>query len=85
MSLIRSPGCVPAGAAYSGGPAAFEDAVRETLDRRRYAGVDEAVQEVLSSHGKDLEAVIGTGLSGKRYLQIRGSGDGGTGYRTFFS
>lgn len=74
-----------AGASYSDGPAAFEEAVREVLDRRRYARVDEAVQEVLGAFGKDLEAVIRTGSSGKRYLQIRGSGDGGTGYRTFFS
>jgi hypothetical protein len=74
-----------AGTKYSGGPSAFEEVVRETLDKRRYARVDEAVQEVLNAYGKDLEAVIRTGSSGKRYLQIRGSGDGGTGYRTFFS
>ncbi len=70
---------------YSGGPSAFEGAVREALDRRRYAMVDDAIQEVLSAYGSELEAVIRTGSSGKRYLQLRGSGDGGTGYRTFFS
>jgi len=74
-----------AGTKYPGGPSAFELAVRETLDKRRYAQVDNAIQEVLNAHGKDLEAVIRTGSSGKRYLQIRGSGDGGTGYRMFFS
>lgn len=74
-----------AGTKYAAGPSAFESIVRETLDKRRYAQVDNAIQEVLNAHGKDLEAVIRTGSSGKRYLQIRGSGDGGTGYRMFFS
>ncbi|MBK7933760.1 MAG: tetratricopeptide repeat protein [Acidobacteria bacterium] len=74
-----------AGTKYTAGPSAFESVVRETLDKRRYAQVDNAVQEVLNAYGKDLEAVIRTGSSGKRYLQIRGTGDGGTGYRMFFS
>jgi len=74
-----------AGAQSPGGAAAFVEKVRDTLDRTRYAKVDSAIQEVLDAFGDELEGVIRTGSSGQRYLQLKGTGQGSTSYRTLFS
>ncbi len=70
---------------YPGGPNAFVNKVLDTLDRRRFAKVDAAVQEVMATFGGELEAVVRTGSSGMRHLQLNGGRDPGSAYRLLFS
>ncbi|MBX3293318.1 MAG: tetratricopeptide repeat protein [Acidobacteria bacterium] len=74
-----------AGKDFAGGSGAFTQKVLESLDRRRFAKVDAALREVMETLGKDLEAVIRTGSSGLRHLQINGGQSAASGYRIFFS
>jgi tetratricopeptide (TPR) repeat protein len=74
-----------AGKDFAGGSGAFTQKVLESLDRRRFAKVDGALREVMEMLGKDLEAVIRTGSSGLRHLQLNGGQSAASGYRIFFS
>ncbi len=74
-----------AGADFPGGADVFRSRVLEAMDRRRFGKVDSAIREVMSSLGSDLEAVIRTGSSGGRYLELKGGQQGASGYRILFS
>jgi hypothetical protein len=70
---------------HAGGEAAFTEQVLDTLDRARFARVQQALDSVLAEFGNELEAVVRTGSSGQRHLQLFGGRDSAGGYRVFFS
>lgn len=67
------------------GPAAFEREVRLALDQHRFTQVQKALDKVYAVYGKDLEAVVRTGSSGIRHLNMDGYLEKGSGYRMLFS
>lgn len=74
-----------AGAKYKGGASAFKDMVLDRLDRARFDKVDRALQQVLAEFGDDMDAVIRTGSSGIRHMNLAGKTGDLTGYRLLFS
>lgn len=74
-----------AGAQYKGGAPAFKDMVLDRLDRARFDKVDRALQQVLAEFGDDMDAVIRTGSSGIRHMNLAGKSGDLTGYRLLFS
>ena len=74
-----------AGQSYAGGAQAFEHEVLGALDRKRYNAVQTAIQQVINGpNNSGIEAVIRTGSSGLRHMEIAGAGSA-TGYRPLFS
>jgi hypothetical protein len=74
-----------AGKLQAGGEAAFTQQVLDTLDRARFERVQKAVDSVLAEFGDELEAVVRTGSSGQRHLQLYAGRESAGGYRLFFS
>jgi hypothetical protein len=74
-----------AGEKYAAGSSAFLNDVLDQLDRRRFQKVQSALQQVLLVHDKGLEAVIRTGSSGLRHIQLNGGPNPVGQYRLLFS
>jgi tetratricopeptide (TPR) repeat protein len=74
-----------AGEKYAGGSSAFLNEVLNQLDTRRFQKVKSALQQVLLVYDKGLEAVIRTGSSGLRHIQLNGGPDPIGQYRLLFS
>jgi len=74
-----------AGASYKGGEIVFLADVVDTLDKARFSKVEAAIRQVVEACGGDLEAVIRTGSSGLRHMQLNGVSDSASGYRLLFS
>jgi tetratricopeptide (TPR) repeat protein len=74
-----------AGEKYTGGSTSFLGEVLDQLDKRRFQKVQSALQQVLLVHDKGLEAVIRTGSSGLRHIQLNGGPNPIGQYRALFS